>query len=148
MSTIEEIEKRRAERKAKLQEQADAQRALDMQALDEAEIEHGDTSVCHIDVPYTPGLPTMVIGRMPKAVELKAYRAKMKVTPGETLDLAGNNDAASLLGDMVRVYPPKPEPGALDLFAAMCTARPDLKAQLGLPAAKLASGKAAEDSKD
>lgn len=142
MSSIEEIEAKRADRKAKLQAEADEQRAKDLEALDALELEHGDTSVCHIDVPYTPGLPTMAIARMPKADELKRYRAGLKVTPGEKLDLGASNESAAQLGRTVRLYPDEA------VFKEMCAARPDLASQLGTRATKLAQGKAAEDSKD
>jgi hypothetical protein len=139
--TTAEIQADRAERKAKLQAEADAQRVLDLEALDANEIQYGDTNVCYVDVPYTPGLPTMAQGRMPKGIELKRYREALKVN-GEKVDIQAANEAAALLGATVCVYPDK------DVFAKMCEARPDLKAQLGSRATKLAQGKAAEEGKD
>ncbi len=142
MSKLEDIEAERKARKEALQEKADAQRVIDLEALNAAEIEHGDTSVCHIDVPYTPGLPTLVVGRVPGSAELKRYRAGMKVVPGEKLDLGATNEAAATLGGAVCIYPEK------DVFAKMCEARPDLKSQLGTRASKLAQGKAADEGKE
>ncbi len=141
MSSIAEIEARRAARKADLQAQADTQRAIDLEALDAAEVKHGDTSVCYVDVPYTPGLPTMAIARLPKPVELKMYRSRLKVN-GEKVDLVAAQQAAADLGALVLEYPSK------EVFAEMCTARPDLQAQLGSRSTKLAQGKAVESGND
>lgn len=141
MSSIEEIEKRRADRKAALQAQADEQRLVDMQALDDAEILHGDTNVCHVDVPFTAGLPTMAVARLPKGIELKRYRTRLKID-GQRVDLSAANDAAAELGRAVCVYPDA------DTFAKMCEARPDLASQLGSRATKLAQGKAADEGND
>ncbi len=141
MSKLEQIEAERKARKEALQAQADAQREVDLEALNAAEIERGDTSVCYIDVPYTPGLPTMAVARMPNPAELKRYRAGLKVVPGEKLDIGSGNDAAATLGGAVCIYPDQ------DLFAKMCEARPDLKSQLGSRAVKLAQGKAADEEK-
>ncbi len=144
---LDKIEARRAARKADLQAQADAQRATDMQALDDLEVEHGDTNVCRVDVPYTPGLPTMAVARLPKGIELKRYRSALKVD-GQKVDVAAANEAAALLGKTVVVYPdPKTEEGKA-MFSLMCEARPDLASQLGSRATKLASGKAEAEGND
>jgi hypothetical protein len=145
--TLEEISAERAARKAKLQEQADAQRLIDMQALNDAELELGDTNVCYVDVPFTPGLPTLAIARKPKPIELKRYREGLRITPGEKLDLAAGNEAAATLGAVVVHYPKKDADGKNPVFAAMCEARPDLAATLGQSSVKLAQARAAEESK-
>lgn len=141
MSSIAEIEARRAERKAKLQDEANEQRAKDLEALDALEVEFGDTNIIKIDVPFTPGLPTLAAARTPRPEELKRYRQNLNVTPGEKLDLAGSGDAAAQLGRTVLKYPDA------DTFKAMCAARPDLASQLGQLAVKLAQGKAADEGK-
>lgn len=141
MSSIAEIEARRAERKSKLQAEADEQRAKDLEALDALEVEFGDTNIIKIDVPFTPGLPTLAAARTPRPEELKRYRQNLNVTPGEKLDLAGSGDAAAQLGRSVVKYPD------VDTFKAMCAARPDLASQLGQLAVKLAQGKAADEGK-
>jgi len=139
--TLEAIERKRAARKADLQAAADVQRAIDVEALDGCEICHGDTSVCHVDVSYTPGLPTMAVARVPKPAELKRYRARIKHRDGQ-VDVVAANEAAEELAASCLVYPDK------EIFAAMCEARPGLKAQLGSRASQLAAGKAAEEEKD
>lgn len=141
MSKLEEIEARRAARKAELQAQADEQRAVDLEALDALEVRHGDTSVCYVDVPYTPGLPTLVAARVPSPVELKRYRQSLKLD-GQKVDVQAGTEAAAQLGAAVREYPEK------DVFSKMCEARPDLAGQLGSRAIKLAQGKAADEGKD
>lgn len=147
MSTIAEINARRAERKAKLQEQADAQRVIDMEALDGAEAALGDTDVGYVDVPYTPGLPTLAVCRKPKPIELKRYRESLRITPGEKLDLSAGNEASVVMGQSTCIYPDcKTEEGQA-IFAKMCEARPDLAATLGQRAVKLAQARAAEEGK-
>ena len=140
MSRLDEIEARRAARKAELQAQADVQRAEDLEALDGLEQEHGDTSVCYVDVPYTPGLPTLAVARVPQPAELKRYRQTLKVK-ADDVDVNAATDAAAQLGAVVCVYPEK------EVFAKMCAARPDLKSQLGSRAVKLAQGRAADEGK-
>jgi hypothetical protein len=140
-SRLDEIEAKRAARKAELQAQADEQRVTDIEALNDAEIQHGDTNVCSVDVPFTPGLPTLCIGRLPSGIELKRYRASLKVN-GQQVDIAAANEAAAQLGRTVRVYPDA------ETFAKMCEARPDLASQLGSRATKLAQGKAVAEGND
>ncbi len=141
MASIEEIEKRRADRKAKLREAEDAQKAIDLEALDACEEAHGDTSVCFVEVPYTPGLPTMVIGRMPRPVELKCYRQSIKVA-GKTVDIQASNEAADTLGKQIRIYP------EAEVFEKMCAARPDIASMLGARGTKLAQGKAIDKGEE
>ncbi len=138
---LETIEARRVARKKALQEQADAQRVIDITALDEAEQAHGDTSVCRVDVPYTPGLPTCAIAKIPRPVALKRYRDTLKVKDG-SVDLSAANAASEQLVADCLVYPDA------ETFAKMCEARPNLRGQLGAAAAKLANGKAADEGKD
>ena len=69
----------------------------------------------------------------------------MKITPGEKLDIAGTNDAAATLGGVVCEYPDVKTEAGKALFEKMCAARPDLKAQLGQRALRLAQGKEAAE---
>ena len=143
MRTKEEIEAARAERKAALAEEQAKQELLDLEALDAAEIQYGDSSVCHVDVAFTPGLPTMAIARTPKPIEIKRYQdmgAKAKRDGGVNVEAA--IAAAKALTAVVLVYPDK------ETFARMVEARPQLDCDVGLAALKLAKGKAADEGKD
>lgn len=137
---LAEIERRRAERKAKLDAERDEQRAIDLEALEALEAEHGESNVVTLDVPFSPGLPTMVAARCPKPAEVKRYRATVKPDskgrPGDTVA------AAEQLAAVARIYP------ADDLYAQLCEARPGVHAQLGATALGLAVGKASDEGKD
>lgn len=140
MSTLAEIEARRADRKAALAEQRDEQRATDLTALDELEASLGDNSVASIDVPFTPGLPTLAACRKPTPAEMKRYRhqTKIKKIDGEMPDMAG---PAELVADSCLKYPDEAT------FKKMCEERPGIKVQLGLVALKLASAESAAEGK-
>ena len=133
MRTVAEIEAARAARRASLAEAAQAQLAVDLEALDAAEIEHGDNRITRLNVPFSPGLPTLVALRTPNTNETKRYRAMCKPKGDRPADTV---TAAEQLGSSVTVYP---DPKS-DLFTALCTALPGLLAQIGLQAAKLAVG--------
>lgn len=139
--SIEDIQARRAARKAELAKQCEAQRAVDLAALDAAEVEHGDSNIAYVNVPFTPGLPTLAVVRTPSDPEQKRYRdtvkpKKLDGTFGDT------TQAAKQLARAALVYP---DP---DVYAAQCAARPGLPTQLGLAALKLADAQEAEESKD
>ena len=97
MATIEEIQARREARKAELAEKRRAQLAIDLEALDAAEQEHGDERVKCVDLEgWEPGLPTMVILRMPLPIEYKRFVDTIKKDP---------LDAGRKLGEVCRIYP-------------------------------------------
>jgi hypothetical protein len=135
--TLEEIEARRAERKARLEEERNAQRALDLEAIDALEVEHGDNSVAVIDVPYTQGLPTCAAVRCPKPSELKRYQARLKEQKPDTAK------AAEEIGAVAQIYPP-----VGDDRDGLHAARPGLLVQLGVAALGLSTGKAQSEGKD
>jgi hypothetical protein len=135
MATIEEIEARRAERRARESEERDAQYALDLEALDAAEEEHGHSRVAHLAVPFEPGLPTMVICRAPRPVELKRYKDALRK------DRADMVAATDQLAVVCRIYPDR------DIWERLLERRPGLLTQLGGVAAKLALGVEAEEGK-
>ncbi len=138
---IAEIEARRAKRKAGLAEQETEQRVTDLEALDAAEVEHGDSNVCHMDVPYTPGMPTMVIARCPKPSEVKRYQDRVKPKANGKTSPDAPMDAAKELTACVLVYPHK------DVFATLCEQRPSLDLQLGVEALGLAQASRVDEGK-
>lgn len=131
MSSEKTLEQRRDERKAAIEESRIAQRAVDLEAIDPLEVEHGDTNVAIVEVPFTPGLPTMAAARTPTDPEMKRYqhRVKIKKVDGEMPDF---NAAYVELATSTLIYPDA------DTFAKMAAARPAIKFQLGLAAVKLA----------
>lgn len=134
--TLEEIEARRAARKAKLDEDYRAQRALDLEAIDALEIEYGDNSVAVIDVLYTPGLPTCAAVRCPKPSEIKRYQARLKEAKPDQAK------AAEEIAAVAQIYPPAGEDRD-----GLHVARPGLLVQLGVAALNLSTGRAADEGK-
>lgn len=138
-SPLELAEAKRAERKAQARKAYEAQRVLDVEAIDALEAEHGDSSVGVINVPHTEGLPTCVAVRCPKPVELKRFR--VRVTPKNDKDKPDAAEAAAELAAVCRIYPDA------DTYARLCDARPGLATQLGSKAVDLATGKAESEGK-
>jgi hypothetical protein len=135
--SVEIIEARRAARKEALAAQAKEQRAVDLEALDALEIEHGDSSVRVLDVAFTPGLPTFAVVRCPKGPESKRYKDRLREG-----DKPNGIKAADELGASCLVYPPDGP-----VRAALLAARPMLLTTAGTSAIELASGKAEEEGK-
>lgn len=139
MSDLAEIEAKRAARKAELQAARDAQKAIDLEAIDALEVEHGDSNIATLEIPFSPDLPVMLAVRTPKPAELKRYRDRVKAkkdgTPGDPL-MAAQEIAAVCI-----VYPSK------DVYAAVLEKRNGIDAQLGVLAVGLCAGKAEAEGK-
>jgi hypothetical protein len=133
MTKLEEIEAKRAARKASLDTAAEDAKASDLEAIDELEQEHGDSNVKVIHVPYTAGLPTCVAVRTPKPAEAKRYRARVKTQPGSK-HAPDYVVAAEELAETCLVYPTK------ELYERLVEARPGLATQVGLKALELSTG--------
>lgn len=138
-SPLELAEERRATRKAEARKAQDAQRAQDIEAIDALEVEHGDSNVGVIHVPFSAGLPTCAAVRCPKPAELKRFRHR--VTPKHEKDHPDSAAAAEELAAVCRVYPDE------STYARLCAARPGLATQLGAKAVDLATGKAEAEGK-
>lgn len=139
---LERQERIRAERKEALQKQADEQRAIDLEKLNELEIEYGDTNVLMMNVPFTPGLPTLVAARTPNDPEVKRYRYRVNEgRKGQDIDPNAARRAAEELADVVRIYPSDED------YAALCKARPGIHAQLGQASLKLATAREEAEGK-
>lgn len=136
---LERAERVRRERKEALQAQADEQRAADLEAVNELEVEHGDTNVVMLDVPFTPGLPTCIAARTPNDAEIKRYRHRLRAhKEGEKPDTVR---AAEELADLVRIYPDA------DAYSKLRAARPGIHVQLGSAAVKLAAAREESEGK-
>jgi hypothetical protein len=137
LTPLEKLEAARAARKLKNLTASDDQRFVDMQALDAAEIEYGDESVTYLEVPFSPGLPTLIVARIPTENELKVYRHKMKPQQGRggKMHEADTVETAELMADYCVVYPPKG-----DIREKFYAARPGVKAQIGMHAVMLTLG--------
>jgi hypothetical protein len=141
LSPLELAEARRAARKAGNRAEWENQRALDIEALDALEQEYGDTSVKALDVPFTPGLPTLVVARCAKPVELARYRDSVRPAP-DGRKQPDHVKAGEQLATLCRVYPDD------DTYAKVRDARPGIHLQLGVAALELATGREQAESKD
>jgi hypothetical protein len=138
MSSVEDTEAKRAKRKADLAEKREAQYAIDLAALDAAEVEHGDSNVTVQHISFEPGLPTLCVARMPSDGETKRYRARLRPPDGKMGDPV---QAAIEISASTVVYPDK------ETFEKMCAARPNLAVDLGAAAANLTRGREAAEGK-
>ena len=136
MSTIEEIEARRAERREKNAQLCEAQRAIDLEAIDALEVQYGDSNIRVVEVPFTPGLPVLTAVRCPRPIEVKRYRAT--VAPDHRANAA---KAAEDLGAICLVYP------IGDLKDQLIEARPGLLVGLGIESLGMSTGRAQDEGK-
>ena len=145
-NALEAKERARAARNARDKKARDAQRLIDLEAIEEIEIALGDSNVTVIDLPYTPGLPTCVACRTPSDPELKRYRHRvasgaMKNEEGKATDPLAGVKAAEELADVVRVYPNDAT------YADVRKARPGVHLQVGTAAVALAVGRKEQEGK-
>lgn len=136
---LEVAEDRRAARKAEALKARNAQRVIDLDAIDALEVEHGDSNVGVINLPYSAGLPTCAAVRAPKPAELKRFRTR--VTPKHEKDRPDSGAAAEELAAVCVIFPDA------ETYARLCTARPGLAVQLGSKAVDLATGKVEAEGK-
>lgn len=138
--SLEEIRAARAARKAELREKYEAQLELDLTALNDAEIEHGDNRVTHIEVPYVEGYPCMAIAKAPSEVDMKRYRAICsKAQQGSKTDNDAILEATRQIARRSVVYPSSVagEGEEQSAFARMCAQWAGLEANLGAKAVLL-----------
>jgi hypothetical protein len=138
----EAAEAKRAMRKAELADKYDAQRATDLEAVIDLEEKHGDSRVKVLNVPFTPGLPTLIVVRCAQPVEIKRYRAQRMLDKKGNADLGAINTAAETLADLCVVYPDA------ETYARLREERPGIHAQAGMLAVKLAEGREDDEGKD
>lgn len=139
---VQSVEERRLHRREQLRQQRDAQYARDLEALDAAELEHGASRVTQIELPFVPGLPTMVIVRAPKAVEYKRYRDMTRnATQGFGVNGQKTGNAADLLADVCVIYP------EAKIYAEVKEAVPGVHDNAFQAAHQLAEGKAVQEGK-
>lgn len=139
LTPLQVVEAKRAARKASLEAQRDEQRAIDLEAVYNLETEHGDNGVAVLNVPYTPGLPTLCAARKPTAPEMKRYRDRCRPRKdGAQID---GVPPAEELAACCRVYPSDV------VYADMLADRAGIHVQLGVEALKLAAGSAEAEGK-
>ena len=138
MSTIEEIEQRRAARKAGVSAARDAQYLIDLEALDALEEEHGDGKVAQLNLPnFTPGLPTMIVVRTPEPRYYKRFEDMVR----KAKDADATGRASDMLADCCVVYPDAAT------YVRVREAYPAVRGPIGHAAVTLAQARAADEGK-
>ncbi len=137
---LERLGRERDEKRAKAKAAWEAQRVLDLRALGDLEDEHGLSSVGFLNVPHTPGLPTLIACKVPEPKYFKRYKERVR-PKGAKAEIGNISDALDELGAACRIYPDD------DTFKALLDARPGVLTQLGSKAAELASAHEADDAK-
>lgn len=142
METVEEIEKRRADRQADLAKKQTEQYAVDLAARDALEQEHGDGAVTAVKVAkFKPGFPERVIVKVPTSAQYKRYVDQVGKAGGAK-DPAKTRKASELLAESCWIYPRE-----ADDRKAMLEEFPGLLTTVAIAAAALAEGKAEDEGK-
>ncbi len=139
---IEEIEARRAARKADIATAREAQLAVDLEALDALEVEHGDGKVERLDVErFVPPHPTFIVLRTPSSVQYKRFCDQVS-RAAKHGDPKARRDAENMLGESCWVYPADAEQRK-----AMLDEFPGLLLSVAIRAAKLVEANEVEEGK-
>lgn len=109
-----------------LSEQEQEQEIADLEAINELEIQHGDSNISVLRVPFSPGLPVLLAVRTPKEPEVKRFRARVK-----SEDKDQQTAAAAEIGEACLVYPSR------EVFAQLAKIRTNLPVDAGTSALKL-----------
>jgi hypothetical protein len=139
---VADLEKVRAERAKAAEAAADAQRVVDLTAVLDLEEKHGASGVKVIRLPYSAGLPTLIVVRRAFPAEHKRYRAQQKMAKGGSVDMGAINAAAETVADLAVVYPDA------ETYLRVRETFGGIHAQAGLAAIKLAEGTEDEAGKD
>jgi len=139
----EEIEARRAARKAELASARAEQEVADLEAFDALEVEHGDGAVASLSVErYVKGQPTMIVVRAPSAAQYKRFVDQVGKAV-EKNNMSARRGAQDLLAESCWVYPASPE-----ARKAMLAEFPGLLVSIAVKASQLVEAKAVEEGKD
>lgn len=130
---LADLEASREKRKAALAEARAAQKLEDLKAIDALELELGDSNVCIVELPYTPGLPVLIAARCPSSTEVKRFQDRLR--KGKDGDDPDPLAATREVGAACRKYPDA------ETWAKVLEARPGALLQLGNEAMKLAAGR-------
>ncbi len=137
--SIEELEERRAARRAEREKAEREQYATDLAALEGLEDEHG--KIAAVKVAYTKGQPTRAFLKTPTGAQYRRYVDQISKAV-EKSNLRSQRDAQELLARSVWVYPKEEKDRAM-----MLEAFPGLLTSIAIAAANLAEGKAEEEGK-
>src|SRR5262249_5772179 len=137
--SVEEIQAKRAARKAANKLAYDKQFEKDLEALNALEEEHGDGAVEALAMPrYVPGLPTLAIFKCPDAPGFKRCKDRQLRAKGNAEAI---NFATNELSAYCRVYPEE------NLYKEMLVAAAGFQDSAGAKCIAMAQAKADEEGK-
>lgn len=139
--SVEEIEKRRAERREAIAKARAAQYEKDLEQVDKLEAEHGDDRVEVLETSsFVSGLPTLVVVKTPEEDYYKRYRDKVRRArkASGTADTVAIGAAQDELGLVCVVYPDR------ETYERMRKEWPSIHDNVGIAANKLGEAKGKE----
>lgn len=141
--SIEDIKKKRADRKEQAAKDQAAQEEKDLEALDALEMEHGDSCVAPLRVDhFVKGHPMTIVIKAPSKIQYKRFCDQ--VGKGvEKNNMAMRREAQDLLAESVWVYPKEDAERK-----AMLEVYPGLLLSIAIEAQKLVEAKRAEEGKE
>lgn len=142
MATLEEIEKKRADRREKASEARAKQELVDMTAIDALEEARGESLHIMTANRYASGAPVKFAFRAPSALEYKRYKDQVNLALQRS-DAKARVAAQELLAGAVLEYPAQ----GSDLLKTTLDAFPGLLISLAIEAAKVAELSAEEEGK-
>jgi hypothetical protein len=131
MATLEDVQKRRADRREASDKLRDAQEVVDLEAIDAIEVAEGVMLHTMSANRYEPGVAVKIGFRAPTAGEYKRYLETIGIAQ-QRQDSKGRNAALTTLAASCLVYP------AGDAQKAMLNAFPGTLVSLAMAAAKVA----------
>lgn len=141
---IQELEARRAARRAAADASRNAQRATDLEAVDALEEAYGPGGVVLVETDrFIEGLPTMAAFRLPKPIESKRFHDRLKEKGGKGDPIQAGEE----LAQVCREYPAKtPEGDAL--WTQLCEAFSQFKTNAGVAVSKASRGVREDEGKE
>lgn len=137
---VEEILERREKRKQALADAELAQYAVDLEAIEALEIEHG--RVATIKVAFVEGLPTRAVIRTPSRMEYQRYR-DIIAKAGVNKNTKAITEAQDQLSKAIWIYPKDRE-----TQEKMIESAPGLLPSIVIAAGRLADGRDEDEGKD
>jgi len=141
MSKVEEIEKRRSERRKAHDDARDAQALKDLEAIDALEAEHGEPLHTMTANGFKHGVAVKVAFRAPSPTEYKRY-CDMVGRAQQKNDAIERRRAQEMLAASCLMYPPEGE-----ARKAMLEAFPGVLISLAIESAKVAELRNEEEGK-
>lgn len=142
MPTIEEIEKRRAERREKHDKARSEQEAIDLEAIDALEAIEGTPLRTMTANEFTVGVPYRIAFRTPSPAEYKRYCDQVGIAKAKNDPLA-QRKAMELLAAVCLSYPAKDS----EPLIALLQASPGLLLSVGLQCSMAAELRAEDEGK-